>query len=245
MLIEELSGTQVIIIDDIDREVESLIETLKKREINTEYIKIDLAGEMPQHKIIDSVKLVFLDLHYGPSFDPAFCSELISEVVPRGHQYYLVVWTKDPDKTEAVIEELQSIDLAPISYLSKLKENFRTGDSKYDIDKLLQELDNDFEKITEVHEFYGRIEEIDKDQVLINCLLYPEEPVYQIRRFDKSPFENYINLVPGNLVIIRSVTKPGSRLFEFRNGNTEIAKYFPKKKDFFKDIDITKLFDKE
>ena len=158
MLIDELSGTQVVIIDDIDQEVESLINTFKKREINTEYFKVDLAGEMPQRGIINSVKLVFLDLHYGSSFDPAFCSQLISEVVPRDHQYYLVVWTKDPDKTGAVIDELQLINLAPISYLSKLKENFRIGNSIYDIDKLLQELDFEFEKITEVHEFYGRIE---------------------------------------------------------------------------------------
>ncbi|GEM_PF-1805783 len=245
MFIDELSGPDVVVIDDTDREVSSLLEKLGQRGISNEYLKVDLAGTMPQHDIISSIKLVFLDLNYnigvGSSFDASFCAELIHRIVPKGKQYYLVAWTKDTDKTESVVEILKEMDLLPIAYVSKLKEKYRTGDDTYNIDKLLDELNNEFDNIKEVHDFFGEIIEIEQDFVLINCLFDQENKVFQIRRFDKTPFEGYINLIVGNFVSIRSITKPGSRLFEFNNASTELSQYF-KKPNYFEGLEDSKFF---
>ena len=245
MFLDELSGPDVVVIDDTDREVQSLLNTLNQRGIRNEYVKVDLAGNMPDHNIISNIKLVFLDLNYnigvGSSFDPHYCAELVHRIVPRGKQYYLVAWTKDSDKTDSVIEILREQDLLPVSYVSKLKEQFRTGDSTYNIDKLLDELNNDFDKIRDVHNFYGEIIEVEQDFVLINCLLDEEKKIFQIRRFDKAPFEGYINIEVGNFISIRSTTKPGSRLFEFSNESTDLSKYF-KKPDYFEGLEGSKFF---
>ncbi|MEO6547717.1 MAG: hypothetical protein ABIN94_06940 [Ferruginibacter sp.] len=245
MFLEEISGPDVVVIDDTDREVKSLLETLTQRGISNEYLKVDLAGDMPDHNLISSIKLIFLDLNYnigvGSSFDPNFCAELIHRIVPKGRQYYLVAWTKDTDKTDSVVEILKEMDLMPIAYLSKLKEQYRIADNAYDINKLLDELNAEFDKIIEVHDFYGEIIEVEQDFILINCLLDKEKKIFQIRRFDKTPFDNYINNEVGNYISIRSVTKPGSRLFEFNNETSDLSNYF-KKPNYFEGLEDSKFF---
>lgn len=245
MFLQELSGPEVVIIDDTEREIESLRQTLIEKGINTEFIKVDLEGNMPERGIINTIKLVFLDLNYninyGSTFDPHFCVELVSRVIPKDRQYYLVAWTKDPDKTEAVIEVLRENNLMPISYASKRKESFRTGATTYNIDKLLEELNSEFDKVIAVDNFVGEIVEIDGNCVLINCLIDPERGVYQIRRFDNTPFINYIDLKVGNFISIRSTTKPGSRSFEFFNESEDRAQLF-KKPNYFDGLENSKFF---
>ena len=248
MLIDELSGTHVAVLDDRPLEVESLLKGLENRNINTEFINVDLAGDRASQHIIETVKLVFLDLHYGPSFEASLCAQLVSEIVPTGHQYYLVAWTQDPDRVDEVIEELRRVDLAPLAYVGKHKESYRIGAGSYDIDKLFDELNNELDRTLEVVDFYGRIIEIDEGEVLIHCIMNPdrfniEQPIYQIRRFDTSPLNGAVNVEVGNYVIVRSITKKGTRIFEFYNGNSSLSKFFVDKKDLFKDIDLSKLFD--
>ena len=245
MFLEEISGPDVVVIDDTDREVESLLKTLTQRGISNQYFKVDLAGDMPNHNLISSIKLLFLDLNYstglGSSFDPNYCAELIHRIVPKGKQYYLVAWTKDTDKTDLVIEILKEMDLMPITYLSKLKEQYRIGDNAYNIDRLLDELNAEFDKIIEVNDFYGEIIEVEQDYILINCLLDKEKKIFQIRRFDRTPFDSYINIEVGNYISIRSVTKPGSRLFEFNNETSDLSNYF-KKPNYFEGLEDSKFF---
>ncbi|RZK22911.1 MAG: hypothetical protein EOO43_09080 [Flavobacterium sp.] len=245
MFLEELSGPDVVIIDDMDREVQSLQQTLTEKGISTEYIKVDLAGDMPDHGIINTIKLIFLDLNYttgyGSSFDPYYCAELVSRVVPKGKQYYLVAWTKDVDKAEAVIEVLKEQNLMPVSYASKQKEHYRIADNAYNIEQLLTELNNEFDKVIAVDHYYGEIIEVEQECVLINCLLDQEKGIYQIRRFDKVPFENYIELKAGNFISIRCVTKPGSRTFEFFNETEDQSSLF-KKPNYFSGLENSRFF---
>lgn len=245
MLIEELSGPEVVIIDDTDREVLSLQEKLKERNIKFEYLRVDQTGYQAESVLISNIKLVFLDLYYntgfGSSFQPHFCAELIRRVIPLGKQYCLVVWTKDPDKIEEVIEALKEIDLAPTSYFSKRKEDFRNGDADYDIDKLLLELDNEFEAIKEVQDFIGEIINVEENQVLINCLIGKKEPIFQMRRFNKLLFKNYIDLKSGNFLSIKSISKPGSIIFEFSNESSDVSEVF-NKKNFIKGLEDSSFF---
>lgn len=248
MLISELSGPDVVIIDDTDREVESLKQILKERNIKYKYLKVDHAGDPYDFDLTNNVKLIFLDLNYsinfGSTFQPHFCAELIGRVIPVGRQYYLVAWTKDPDKTEEVISALKEINLAPIGYLSKLKEKFRTGDEIYDIDKLLEELDNEFNTIKEEINFYGEIIDVEENQVIVNCLLNQKPQTFQTRRFNKSLLENYIDLIPGKYLLIKTISKPGSRVFEFINVAEDLRELF-KINNSFKGLENTSFFREE
>ncbi|SIQ06443.1 hypothetical protein [Chryseobacterium sp. RU33C] len=245
MFIDDLAGPDIVVIDDTEREVKSLLEALGERGINTEYIKVDLAGNMPEHKPINSFKLMFLDLNYntgiGSTFDAEYCAELVSRIVPKDKQYYLVTWSKDVDKTESVVEVLREYNVAPVKYSSKLKEKYRTGDDTYNIDVLLEELNNEFNKIIKLDEFYGEIIEIDENSILVNCLLNEEKGVYQIRKFDLIPFTDYISLEVGAIILIRSTTKPGSRLFEFFNESNDKKELF-KKPNYFEGLDNSRFF---
>ena len=248
MLLEELSGVDVAVIDDTYREVESILDELKKRDIKNEYLNVDYAGNAFDHPLITTIKLIFLDLNYnnsyGARFDAEFCVTLISRIVPPGKQYYLVTWTKDPENTEEVIEILKERDLAPISYTSKKKEDFRISDNGYDIERLFKELDTEFEQIQEVVDFWGEIIEVEENSVLINCLVDKGRGVFQIRRFDKGPFVNHVDLKEGNYITIRTITKPGSRLFEYNNHSGDLSSYFVKK-DYFKGLENTAFFKDE
>lgn len=245
MFIDELAGPDIVVIDDTEREVRSLLDNLKNRNINTEYIKVDLAGNMPAHKLIDSVKILFLDLNYnigvGSTFDAYFCAELVKQIIPKEKQYFLVTWTKDVDKTEAVMDALKEYNVAPIKYSSKLKEDYRTGDETYNVDKLLDEINEEFNRVIQFNEFYGEIIEVDDKSVLLNCLLDEEKGVYQIRKFDRIPFSDYIDLTVGNIILIRSTTKPGSRIFEFFNESDDKKELF-EKPNYFEGLDSTKFF---
>lgn len=245
MFIDELIGPDIVVVDDTDREVESLIKTLKGRGLNTEYIKVDFAGSMQDHKPLNSIKLMFLDLNYntgiGSSFDPYFCAELVNRIVPKDKQYYLVTWTKDADKTESVIEVLKEFNIAPVKYSSKLKEQYRTGAKSYNIDLLLKELNDEFDQVVKINQFYGEIIEISDDSLLINCLLDEVKGIFQIRRFDHAPFTNYIELNVGGIISIRSTTKPGSRVFEFFNEPEDKSSLF-KKPNYFEGLDNFRFF---
>ena len=245
MLLEELAGPDIVVIDDTEREVRSLLDNLKERNINTEYIKVDLAGDMPDHDLIESVKILFLDLNYnmgfGSTFDANFCAELVTQIIPKDKQYFLVTWTKDIDKTEAVIEALKEYDVAPIKYSSKLKEDYRIGDEIYNVDQLLAELNEEFNRVIQINEFYGEIIEVDETSVLLNCLINEDKGVYQIRKFDRIPFSDYIDLTIGNIILIRSTTKPGSRIFEFFNESEDKKELF-EKPNYFDGLDSTKFF---
>ncbi|PIF45949.1 hypothetical protein CLU96_2965 [Chryseobacterium sp. 52] len=243
-LIKELSGTDVVIFDDTEREVETLHQTLLDKGIKAEFIKVDLA-EMPEHDLINSIKLIFLDLNYhngfGSDFDPYFCANLVAKVVPKDKQYFLVVWSKDIDKTESVIEILKDYNIAPVKYVSKLKEQYRIAHTTYDIETLLNDIDNEFQQNIQIDEFYGEIIETDKNSVLINCLLDKEKGYYQIRKFDLIPFIDYIDLEVGSIILIRSTTRPGSRLFEFFNESDDKKELF-EKPDYFEGLENTKFF---
>jgi hypothetical protein len=64
------------------------------------------------------------------------------------------------------------VRLTAISDLTKRKQTYRVGDNEYDIPKLLDELgvtlkDLEFEFL----DFYGKILEVEDDEVMINCLI--------------------------------------------------------------------------
>ncbi|WP_179413774.1 hypothetical protein HDF19_18675 [Mucilaginibacter sp. E4BP6] len=64
------------------------------------------------------------------------------------------------------------VRLTAISDLTKRKQTYRVGDNEYDIPKLLDELGVTLKDLEfEVLDFYGKILEVEDDEVMINCLI--------------------------------------------------------------------------
>jgi hypothetical protein len=234
MILKELSGPEVIIFDDMENEIISIENSLKGKEINFKFIKLDIADD-DGLKLIPNLKLIFLDLHYGNQFVPDLCANYISKVVPTGKQYHLVIWTKDPDKASELIELLRDFNIAPVDYSIKHKEKYRSGSEDYYAEKLLSEIERDFDKAIEVENIKGQIVDIEKDHVLINCLIEEEPPVFQVRRFDIRLFTDYVHLENGAFVTIIVTTKPGSRRFEFFTETRDLNKQF-ERPDYFEEL---------
>ena len=89
--------------------------------------------------------------------------------------------------------------------------------------------------------FYGEIIDIQKDHILLNCLLDESHSNFQIRRFDILPFINSVDLEGGKFISIKVTTKPGIRIFEFLNEPNDLSEKFMKR-DPFKGLEGTPFF---
>ena len=131
MIIEELAEPRVAIIDDVEGDTIGLQEALNKRNVKFQFI--DARPEYLKHEehFSKNVRLVFLDLYYSPDisidFNPDLCAQIIGYYIPTGHQYYLVIWSRDIDKATQVVEILEEINLSPVKAISKSKSVFCLG----------------------------------------------------------------------------------------------------------------------
>lgn len=243
MLFDELSGPAVVMLDDREDEIKSIENALDSLQVECEFIKVDIAEENRSLRKIPNIKLIFLDLHYGARFDPELCAQYISNIVPEEKQYYLVIWTNDPDNGNEVIALLERYNIMPINYLIKRKGDFREQDNIFNAQKLLDEIQSEFQQATDLEKIYGQVIENEDDHILINCLLKEKPPVFQVRRFDKGLFGEYIKIEQGTFLSIIITTKPGSRLFEFFQEQTDLSDKF-KRPDYFEELgDISFLND--
>lgn len=244
-MFKELSGPAVVMLDDIEKEILSIQAVLKIKEIDCEFIKLDITGDSSGLREIPNVRLIFLDLHYDNRFDSELCVEYISRILPEEKQYYLVIWTKDPDRGSEVIEKLKQYNLMPVDHVIKHKHKYWEKDSEFNANKLLDEIERDFQQATDIQRFYGQVINIEEDHVLINCLVEEEPPVFQVRRFDRELFRDYIEIAKQIYLSIVITTKPGSRVFEFYNEPTSLAEKFTRP-DYFQDLgDISFLDDEQ
>lgn len=239
-------GPQVAIIDDNRDEVASIENSLVERNVGYRFFNADPVEASYPDQPIETINLLFLDLYYtsiyNAPFDAERCAQWIDSIVPAGKKYYLVVWSKDGEKTEELLGVLEAIDKAPYWITTKLKSDYQTNEKEYDITKLLEELNIDVQKEPQkIDEFYGEVISIEDDHVLINCLLDKEKPVFQIRRFDLPLFENYIKLQKGLFILIRITTEKGLRTFEFIRQVADLSDLF-EKEDYFKGVEDTPFF---
>jgi hypothetical protein len=237
MIYDELvasSVKKVLIIDDREDEIHSIKEALNAKEISNEYLKVDVFEQTNKQLPIEGVELVILDLHYNElaAIDPELCADQVGKGVSEGQPYYLVGWTKDPEQVEDVVDILRSRNLPPIAFTSMRKETYREGEMKYNTDRLFADIKTELKKVETVQEFIGRIIDIEENSVLINCIILDDPEVFEVRRFDLLPFENYISLALGTIIKIKVTTKPGSRIFEFITDDAAKSKLFIKPDDF-------------
>lgn len=102
----------------------------------------------------------------------------------------------------------------------------------------LEEIDDEADNVTEILDFYGEIMVIDDDNVVVDCLIDTGEKKFQLRRFDRLPFENVMDLNEGRYVSIKVITRPGSKIFRFSGmPASDHLKALFSKDDYFGGID--------
>jgi hypothetical protein len=84
----------------------------------------------------------------------------------------------------------------------------------------------------------AQIVEITKEKVSLRCLIDSDEKRYQIRNFDREPFEGVVPMEVGTFVEISIYTKPGERKFIYKHIDGEsIEKLFEPENLFEEFID--------
>lgn len=232
-------GPTVAIVDDIEREIISLRQELDKRNVGNHFFKVDLVEPVfPDHPL-NTVQLVFMDLNYstsfGAQFDAYVCTEWIKRIIPEGHHYALVIWSKDEEKTQELLDVMHDNAVTmPFFVDTKQKDKYRNGDESYDIERLLSELNITVQRELDIdtQEYYGQIIEIEDNYILINCLLVQNPPTFEVRRFDKAPFSGYLQPEVGKFIQIRVTSKPGVKTFEFSEELQDRSDLFLKNDDF-------------
>ncbi|GAB2828527.1 hypothetical protein [Ferruginibacter profundus] len=227
-------GSQVAIIDDNYQDAQPIEDAFNNLNVGNQYFKVDyIQPKYPGHPL-GNVKLVFLDLYYdegyGADFNPYWCAEWLKHIVPEGRKYTLVVWSKDIRLTNILLQTIVEVGAPYPSVLDrKSKPDYLKDNIQDNIEKMLGELGIKLKEIEiDIHEFHGKILEIEDDAVLINCLINEDPKVFEIRRFDLLPFQDHIDLKIGNFVHIKITTKPGSRTIDFSNVQDNLSNKFTK-----------------
>lgn len=240
-------GPQIAIVDDRRKEIQSIETLLDSYNIGYRYFNADPAEAIYPKAPIETIELIFLDLYYSTGFnsefDPYLCAQWIDMIVPTNKMYYLVVWSRDSDKTSRLLEVLHEIEKPPIWTDTRQKSDYQSDESGYNAEKLLADIEGVMRTNIrkQIDEFYGEILAIEEDHVLVNCLLDKSRPAFQIRRFDLSPFRDIIQLTQGAFVLIRVTTRPGSRTFEFLNEPKDLSDLF-RRENIFKGVEDTPFF---
>jgi len=248
-LIDEVLGPQVAIIDNNENEIQSIRVMLNELEIGNKFFEVDYTEPDFPTKPLNTVKLVFLDLYYSDvssDWDPYACTDWLKAVVPKDAKYILVVWSNDGYRTEELIDVMKETE-TPLPYFVETspKSKYQDGDNTYDIERLLADLNTDLEKNVKIisNEYYGQIIAVEKENVLINCLMHENPPVFEVRRFDLKPFKGYFEPQKGMFLRIKITNKPGSKIFDFALEPSDLSGLFIKADDFEDIGDISFLSD--
>lgn len=245
-------GPQVGIVDDKPEEIFSIQNTLDSLHVGNTFFKVDFTEPKYPEKPIDTIQLLFLDLHYnenyGAAFDPYFCINWINKIVPKGQVYTLVVWTRDAGNAHELDELMKEVGVGvpyPSRFEVKVKPDYQTG--KDPIRRLLDEVGveyieyADYEDITEKKDvIFGQVIDIEDDSIFINCLVSENPNIFEVRSFDTAPFRDFANLKSDDYIKIQIATKPGSRRFEFFHELEDMSERFAPTDPFaeFKDFDL-------
>lgn len=232
-------GPQVAIIDDIQDEVLSIEKHLEENQIGYKYFNVDYTQPKYPSEPIQSLEIVFLDLYYNTNFSAGFepyqCIEWLIHVVPKWKKYILVIWSKDIHETDELLRLMKEMD-APIPMVIErsLKSEYQTGTYEYNINNLIQKLNNKLQKelVQSSHTFFGQILKINEKTVLINCLIDNELKSFELRTFDIDILTNYIEIEIGNFIEINVTSTLGQLTYNFRNIYSDMSDIFIKSDDF-------------
>ncbi|MGF1872446.1 hypothetical protein [Photobacterium indicum] len=144
----------IIIIDDKKEEVAGILHRYQTEGVGTKFFNADIVdGDEKPDSPYSNVNLIFLDLYYQDDFDVELCTGWIEEVIPENSFYVLVIWSKDTQHKEAVLEDLKKINRKPYLCLAKQKTDYNCSATRsYDFDKLYSDIQSKIDEHPELEE---------------------------------------------------------------------------------------------
>lgn len=130
---------RVAIIDDKYEEINGILEQYQKEGVGIKYYNSHLTNPDPKPIIhFSDLNLIFLDVHFTENiadYDPTHCAAWVDSLLPENSFYILVLWSKETDKKDEILEELKLIKKEPFLFFAEQKTDYQTKDG-WDFQKL-------------------------------------------------------------------------------------------------------------
>lgn len=137
----------VVVIDDKPDEVKGIIDYYREQGIGCRYFNTDIVSDdnYPD-KTFSDVSIVFLDLYFSESldsFDAELCVDWVGSIIPEKSFYILVIWTKEIEHQQEILDLLKVRNLLPFKYIIHNKTDFISPNQekeKYNFEDLMGEI---------------------------------------------------------------------------------------------------------
>jgi hypothetical protein len=93
-----------------------------------------------------------------------------------------------------------------------------------------------------VKALWGKIMEVTQNKVIVKCLVDVDNKVFQIRKFDITPFQGTVNLKINQYIEIKIYTRSGERKFTYRNANSEKLHQLFEPVNYFEGVENSSFF---
>lgn len=146
---------RIAIVDDKIEEVKGILENYQNIGAGIKYFNANLTSPDPKPEIhYSDLNLIFLDVHFTDNtsdYDATHCAGWIDSLVPENSFYILVIWSKETDKKDEILEELKKIEKYPFLVFTAQKTDFLITDG-WDFDGLLSSINSKLEEYPELIE---------------------------------------------------------------------------------------------
>ncbi|WP_323028203.1 hypothetical protein [Gelidibacter japonicus] len=146
---------RIAIIDDKFEEISGILQQYQKEGIGVKYFNAHLTDPDPKPAIhFSDLNLIFLDVHFTENiddYDPTHCAAWVDSLLPENSFYILVLWSKETDKKDEILDELKLIKKEPFLFLAEQKTDYQTKDG-WDFQKLRKTIDSKLSEYPELDE---------------------------------------------------------------------------------------------
>jgi len=143
----------VVFIDDKKEEVSGIINLYREEGVGVKFYNTDLINEddKPSNPF-SNVNLIFLDLYYSNDFDYELCVGWIDSILSENSFYVLVIWSKDSQHRNEIIDGLSRIGKKPFLDFNETKSGYKNKNNTYDWMRLKKKIDDGINKVSELTE---------------------------------------------------------------------------------------------
>lgn len=148
---------RVVVVDDKIDEVIGILENYREEGIGVKYYNAHLGDPTPKPvKPFSDLNLIFLDIHYtdnSQDYDPSICAGWIDSLISENAFYILVIWSKETDKTNEILNEIRLVNKEPFLCLEEQKTEYFAEEGGFDFSRLT-------DRINERLAQYPQLEEV-------------------------------------------------------------------------------------
>ena len=143
----------IIFIDDKEEEVKGIIQLYQNEGHGVKFFNADfIIGDNHPTSTYSDVNLIFLDLFYQDTFDVELCTGWISSIIPENSFYVLVLWSKDTQHEEAILDDLKKLNRSPYSLIIAQKGLFMGEENQWNFESLYSTVSEKLKENPELEE---------------------------------------------------------------------------------------------